>query len=82
VGTQAPSTISPGLGPAKKNSYPCEPMGRAVESGMKSHEASKTSAVFVIDSTFDEPMEYPQGAKLLIVRCLQAHHVVGSEIRA
>ena len=49
---------------------------------MKPKRLQITSAVFVTNNTFDEPIEYPQGAKHLIVRCLQAHPVVGSKSRA
>jgi hypothetical protein len=31
---------------------------------MKPVTASQTSAVFVTDGTFEEPMEYPQGANI------------------
>src|SRR5262249_25054163 len=41
--------------------------------------ASQTSAVFVNDGTFEEPMEYPQGATIICVRRLQAH--LGSGIQ-
>src|SRR5262249_29593776 len=44
---------------------------------MKPETVSRTSAVFVTDGTFEEPMEYPQGANNLYVRCLQAHPCCG-----
>lgn len=34
-----------------------------LHSWVKLATASKTSAVFVISGTFEEPMEYPRGAK-------------------
>ena len=48
---------------------------------MKPVTASQTSAVFVTDDTFEEPMEYPQGANMLPGAC-KPTLVVGSKTRA
>jgi hypothetical protein len=59
----------------------CESTDCAIESSVEPLAASKTSAVFVSNITFDEPMEYPQGAKLIYRPVLASPLRVGSEIR-
>ena len=48
---------------------------------MKPVTASQTSAVFVTDGTFEEPMEYPQGANIMSGAC-KPTQAVGSKTRA
>src|SRR5262249_46913726 len=49
----------PGIAPGES----CVGAGKVVESSLVSRQAAhQTSAVFVKDDTFEEPMEYPQGA--------------------